>query len=168
MKRSAKNSMPRPQRASPTIFALTLIFIVCLGIGFFLWLPFSGIFPFSESGADVVLDFPIEERHWVPDPIHGGCGTLYILARGSESDLGRHARNGWNLLRPPISDIRFRHTCCPAPCWTPPPNPNLILCSATLDRPPASPDARFEYEFVVSATASFIYYEQRTLPKRTP
>lgn len=116
--------------------------------------------PFGE-GPDVVLDFPVLERHWDPD-----TQTLYVSAKGSETDLHRHI-GFFNSFSRPVKDLRFHHTSTTLSWWTPPASPSITLGHATIDHPPTSPDQKNEYEFVITADRKHVYYEQRILPPRS-
>lgn len=123
-------------------------------------------FPIGPGCRNVVLDFPVIETHWVPDPKFPNCGTLYAIGRGSESDLHRHKAHFTTFLSP-VTDPRFQHTICTKAWWTPPASPSIVLGRATIDEQSKSPDAQAEYEFVITGDSKYIYYEQRTLPLRT-
>lgn len=119
----------------------------------------------ANGMIDDVLGLRALEQRWLPDPKVPGCGTLYVLADGNERDLARYSTT-FTLLIPPITDKRFVHTSPGIDWWNPPTSPTEVYCHATLDHPPASPDARSEYEFVITSKGQRVYYEQRTLPLR--
>ena len=128
-------------------------------------------FPFSEGSGNRTIGLPTLESHWVPHPSLPHCGTLYCILEGNSTDLASAVGSGSgpNFVRviPPIGDPRFVHTMAGVPWWTPSSLPAESFCIATLDYPAVSADARYEYEFVISAVGNQIYYEQRTIPLRT-
>ena len=126
------------QRMNKTSFRIMTGTLAALGI-----LSLAGCwFPLSE-GRDVVLDFPIVKRQWVPDPRPTHVGTLYIVAKGTVADLARHT-DLYSVVTNPSDDPRFRHTSCDAPWWTPPGKTTYMLWKATIDHPPLSPDAHYD------------------------